>query len=71
MRQDPMAQVNFTRETQADGRCFDIPAGRRVFALDRVQHPEFMECLRIEGETTCARGFPEVMMHLSRKPTTR
>lgn len=66
-----MAWVNFTRETQADGRCFDIPAGRRVFAMQRVLQPEFMECLRVEGETTCAWGFPEVILHLSGKPQTR
>ena len=71
LKQDPVAWVKFTKETQADGRCFDVPAGRRLFAMERVQRPEFMECLRIEGETTCAWGFPEVMLHLSGKSPTR
>lgn len=33
VKTDPMAWLRFRKETLADGRCYDIPAGRRVFAM--------------------------------------
>lgn len=59
------------KETLADGGCFDIPAGRRVFAMKRVDEPAFMECIRIEGETTCAWSLLFVAILLRKVPASR
>ncbi len=71
VKHDPMAWVRFRKETTVDGRCYDIPAGRKVFAVERVRYPDSMECLRVEGETSCAWGFPMVELQLREKLPTR
>lgn len=62
VKHDPMVWVRFREETRADGRCYDIPAGRRVFAAERVRQPDFMECIRVEGETSCGWSLPYVAL---------
>lgn len=64
VKTDPMAWVRFRKETLVDGRCHDIPAGRRVFAMERVYQPAPMECIRVEGETNCFWGYPSVAIQL-------
>jgi len=71
VKTDPMAWVRFRKETLADGRCFDIPAGRRVFAMERIYQPEPMECIREEGETSCAWSFPFVAIQLRKAAPSR
>lgn len=71
VRDDPMAWVRFRRETLTDGRCRDIPAGRRVFAMERVSQPEPMECIRAEGETDCAWTLPHVAILLRKTAPSR
>lgn len=71
VKHDPVAWVRFQKGAKADGRCYDIAVGRKVFAVERLRYPEFMECLRVEGETNCAWGFPMVELQLKDKPSAR
>lgn len=71
VKTDPMAWLRFRKETLGDGRCYDIPAGRRVFAMERVYQPAPMECIRVEGETSCAWSFPFVAIQLRKAAPSR
>lgn len=71
VRDDPLAWVRFRKETLAEGRCRDIPAGRRVFAVERILQPEPMECIRVEGETDCAWTLPHMAILLRKTAPSR